>query len=154
MYEMKCTMFRNEEEEEEDDEEQDDEQDEYAMKMMNVFREFWWWEIGVRSENDCWCLFMHVVTDVMVHNDSSLKICTFYGNTYKFKLKRRTFLTRVSSQCQRRHYFLWRKMKRFVKWRVLLLLRHWRSRFLRVITKRQQIGIRKRICFRLALLKI
>ena len=39
---MKCTMFRNEEEEEEDDEEQDDEQDEYAMKMMNVFREFWW----------------------------------------------------------------------------------------------------------------
>ena len=37
MYEMKCTVSRNEEEE---DEEQDDEQDECAMKMMKKFREF------------------------------------------------------------------------------------------------------------------
>ena len=42
MYEMKCTMSRNEEEEE------DEEQDEQYECAMNVFREFWWQEICVK----------------------------------------------------------------------------------------------------------
>ena len=59
-----------------------EEDEENAMKMNDDFREFGCL-ICVRSEkmnvNDLY--ICEVTNDVMNHNDSSLKICTFCGKT-------------------------------------------------------------------------